>query len=72
MVDSCFADIAKDIKDPIEVLNWYRILYYKDAPDTERGLVASAINDILPEYTRQKAEIERLKNMKERLKKENG
>lgn len=41
-------------------LNHYRCMYYKDGDTTERGIIANAINDILPEYSRQKAEIERL------------
>lgn len=32
-----------------EILNWYRNLYYKENLDTERGIVAMALNDILPE-----------------------
>ena len=32
-----------------EILNWYRNLYYKEEPNTERRIVAEALNDILPE-----------------------
>lgn len=32
-----------------EILNWYRNLYYKEELNTERGIVAMALNDILPE-----------------------
>ena len=42
-------------------LNLFRNLYYNDGNTTEKGIIANAINDILPEYNRQKAEIERLK-----------
>lgn len=45
---------------PRQQLNLYRNLYYEDGNATERGVVANAINDILPEYERQKAEIKRL------------
>lgn len=43
-----------------ERLNLYRNRYYNDGYATERGIIANAINDILPKYDRQKAEIERL------------
>lgn len=33
---------------PVEILNYYRNLYYTDGNNTERGIVANAINDILP------------------------
>lgn len=45
---------------PNQQLNLFRNLYYNDGYATERGIIANAINDILPEYHRQKAEIERL------------
>ncbi len=32
--------------DPKEILNWYRNLYYKEGADTERGVMARAINDL--------------------------
>lgn len=41
-------------------LNLYRNLYYNQGGATEKGIIANAINDILPKYNRQKAEIERL------------
>ena len=46
---------------PIRQLNLYRNLYYKDGNATERGVVANAINALLTEYNRQKAEIDDLK-----------
>lgn len=48
---------------PRQQLNLYRNLYYNDGYATERGVIANAINDILPEYERQKAEIERLTDL---------
>lgn len=48
---------------PNDQLNLYRNLYYKDGCATEQGIIANAINGILPEYTRQKAEIERLETV---------
>jgi hypothetical protein len=44
---------------PRQQLSLYRNMYYKDGNATERGVIANAINDILPEYERQKAEIKR-------------
>lgn len=41
-------------------LNFYRNKYYTEGNHTEKGIIANAINDILPKYVRQKAEIERL------------
>ena len=39
-----------DMKDPMEILNWYRNLYYKEGLDTERGLMAYTINDLFVKY----------------------
>ena len=39
-----------DMIDPMEILNWYRNLYYKESPTTERGLMADAINDLFVKY----------------------
>ena len=33
---------------PVEILNYFRNLYYNDGNNTEQGIVANAINDILP------------------------
>lgn len=43
-----------------QILNLFRNLYYNDGNATEKGIIANAINDILPDYHRQKAEIEQL------------
>lgn len=42
--------IEDNITDPIEILNWYRNLYYKEASDTERGIMANAIGDLFMKY----------------------
>ena len=42
------------MKDSVEILNWYRNLYHAENENTERGIMARAINDILPEYIRLK------------------
>lgn len=39
-----------NITDPLEILNWYRNLYYKENDDTERGIIARAINDLFMKY----------------------
>ena len=31
----------------IDILNWYRNLYYREGLNTERGIMADAINDLL-------------------------
>jgi len=35
-----------------EILNFYRNYYYQEPSCTEHGLVAVALNEILPNYTR--------------------
>lgn len=35
-----------NITDPLEILNWYRNLYYKEDANTERGLMATTINNL--------------------------
>lgn len=34
----------------LEILNWYRNLYYKENRTTERGIIAEAINDLFMHY----------------------
>ena len=43
----------------IEILNLYRNRYYQEGMNTEHGVVAAVINEILPTYTRL-LEIQRL------------
>lgn len=40
-----------DMKDPLEVLNWYRNLYHNEDADTERGFMARVINTLFTEYS---------------------
>lgn len=47
---SDFVTITKGMT-AIEVLNYYRNCYYAEPQTTERGIVANAINDILPKVT---------------------
>lgn len=42
--------IESDMTDPLEILNWYRNLYYKEGSNTERGIMARAINDLFMMY----------------------
>lgn len=42
-----FAKTTKNMT-ATEILNYYRNLYYAEPQVTERGIVANAINDILP------------------------
>ena len=34
----------------LEILNWYRNLYYKESRTTERGIMAEALNDLFNVY----------------------
>ena len=48
-MDNLEKHFVKNIKSndsSIDILNWYRNLYYKEEPDTERGVVARAINNL--------------------------
>lgn len=45
-----------------DILNYYRNLYRAESSDTERGIVAWAINKILPTYTNQSERIIRLQD----------
>lgn len=40
----------------ISILNAFRNKYYTDGNNTENGIVANALNDILPEYVKLKRE----------------
>lgn len=55
-----FAEKTSDMT-AIEILNYYRNLYYAEPQITERGIIANAINEIFNLINRQKAEIERLR-----------
>lgn len=48
---------GKDIREPLDILNWYRNLYYKEGLDTERGLMANTINDL---FMQMNAKMERI------------
>jgi hypothetical protein len=41
---------ASNMTDPLEILNWYRNLYYTENDNTERGVMARAINDLFTKY----------------------
>ena len=42
-------EFIKDTKEmtTVEILNYFRNLYYNDGNNTERGIVANAINDLI-------------------------
>lgn len=42
--------IEDNMTDPLEILNWYRNLYYTEPSNTERGIMANAINDLFMKY----------------------
>lgn len=41
---------AAHMTDPLEILNWYRNLYYKESNNTEHGVMAKAINDLFMKF----------------------
>lgn len=52
-----FVKGTKSCYGPQEILNWYRNLYYKEDENSERRIVAEAINDffakVLPELLKE-------------------
>ena len=55
MYDNDFVEevIEDNITDPLEILNWYRNLYYMEGSNTERGIMANAINDLFMKYRKE-------------------
>ena len=55
-LEQTFVEGCEDLKEKgegsDEILNWYRNLYYKEDANTERRIVAEALNDILPELVK--------------------
>ena len=45
--------IEDNITDPLEILNWYRNLYYTEGSNTERSNMANAINDLFMKYRKE-------------------
>lgn len=45
--------IERNIQDSLEILNWYRNLYYKEGNHTEQGIMAQAINDLFVKYKKE-------------------
>jgi hypothetical protein len=41
-----FVSSIKKSDTYMDILNWYRNLYHTENPNTERGIMASAINDL--------------------------
>ena len=44
--ESYFVENAKKCQSSEAILNWYRNLYYKENSNTERSIVANAINEV--------------------------
>ena len=44
-LEEYFVEGAKECSSPEDILNWYRNLYYKEGQNTERRIIAEAIND---------------------------
>ena len=51
-LDQYFVEEVKNFNmtDSLEILNWYRNLYYKESGNTEHGIMANAINDLFMKY----------------------
>lgn len=45
-IEKHFVESIKPEDSSVDILNWYRNLYYKEEPDTERGIMARAINNL--------------------------
>ena len=54
--DNHFAQGVQPDDDYIAILNWYRNLYHAENPDTERGIIARAINDLFADMKQRRAE----------------
>lgn len=59
-----FVKGAKECSSPEDILNWYRNLYYKEEQNTERRIVAEAINEFFIYKLPQLLEEERKGNKK--------
>lgn len=44
-----FVEECKNIKGYMNILNFYRNLYYQDEPNTEHGIMARTINELFME-----------------------
>ena len=51
LTSDSFVDECRGLTSP-EILNLYRNYYYQQPVNTEQGLVAAALNEILPTYTK--------------------
>lgn len=51
-LEEYFAEQVKkhNMIDPLEILNWYRNLYYKEDTGTEHRIIAEAINNLFMKY----------------------
>lgn len=49
---NCFVKAVEEcnMTTHLEILNWYRNLYYKEEVHTEHRIMAEAINDLFMEY----------------------
>lgn len=45
-LDGVFVSSIKKDDSYMDILNWYRNLYHAENPNTERGIMANAINDL--------------------------
>lgn len=61
-----FAETTKDMT-AIEILNYYRNLYYAEPQVTERGIVANAINDVTADVVPRSEVARELKAFEEKV-----
>ena len=54
--DKTFIDGVKPDDDCYKILNWYRNLNYKEESNTERGIMANAINELFMDLKNKVAE----------------
>lgn len=58
MREELFVKTCKGMNS-VDILNYYRNLYYTESVDTEKGILAWAINDILPKYVKLNAKMKK-------------
>lgn len=52
-LEKWFVENIKDNMSCIDILNWYRNLYYKESPNTERYIMAWAIDKLFSDLKRE-------------------
>lgn len=58
MLEEYFIEGVEKCDSPEDILNWYRNLYYKESENTERRIVAEAINEIFTKRSKNGSNID--------------